>query len=456
MNITYYTNFSKRINSTKQPTGGTTISCRLKAPCSVERPVFEMRDVPDTCNYIKWEDRYYYVTSVEYETKDLIIITCELDVLSTFKSNILSTKAFIEYSQYNYDANILDPRISNKYPTTQKTATASLSGLTSAAGTYLLTCVSDTGVAVTYACTKTALDLLGAYISTTMTDTVADTFIKKYGSVINCILGCKWVPFDYTKTGSTLKLGAVDTAIACGVVLVPFNYYTEQSISIPWIHTATDDVCRRENEQIELFLPGYGSVSVDPAAINYSSTLKVLPYYDRTGGLTYKVENSDGKFKVIYNCNVGVDIAVTQFTQSPLGMLLSNSAGAYNSGSLPAREYEGLTGQLNGWLANIYGRISNIGARVCSVGGNGGGATAADLHYNPNIIVTNTSYQYCETQPNMADRYGRPYMAVNTVTNMLSGSKGYIKCNGASVDIPGFEDEKDKVSGFLNGGIFIE
>ena len=45
MNITYYTNFSKRINSTKQPTGGTTISCRLKAPCSVERPVFEMRDV---------------------------------------------------------------------------------------------------------------------------------------------------------------------------------------------------------------------------------------------------------------------------------------------------------------------------------------------------------------------------------------------------------------------------
>ena len=52
----------------------------------------------------------------------------------------------------------------------------------------------------------------------------------------------------------------------------------------------------------------------------------------------------------------------------------------------------------------------------------------------------------------MADRYGRPLFAVRT----LSTFTGYVKTNGASVDIPGFEDEKDKVNGFLNGGIFIE
>ena len=41
MTITYWTNFSKRINSTKQPTGGTNITTvALKTPCSVETPVF--------------------------------------------------------------------------------------------------------------------------------------------------------------------------------------------------------------------------------------------------------------------------------------------------------------------------------------------------------------------------------------------------------------------------------
>ena len=455
MTINYWTNFSKRINSTKRPTGaGTSVTMALKNNCSIENPIFEVKTIPTTCNYIKWGNNYYYVTEIEHLTNDNIRIHCDIDVLATFKSNILATKAFVEYSESAYDANILDPRISNKYPTTQKTATASLSGLTSAQGTYMLTCVSDKGVAIVYACSKLTMDGIGNYISTQMTDTVAETFVKKYGSVYNCILGCKWVPFDYTKTGEHVYLGAVDTGLDCGYVAVPFNYSTELTISIPWIHTATDDVCRRENETIELFLPGYGSINISPSAINYSSTLKIQPYYDRTGGLTYKVENSDGKFKALYNCNVGVDIAVTQFTQSPLGMLLSNASEnlTWAGNHMQHRPGSVLTGRAYSFIADIYGRLVNVGSRVSSIGGNGGGSAAADLHYNPNIIITNTSYSYCESQPNMADRYGRPLMAVRT----LSTFTGYVKTNGASVDIPGFEDEKDKVNGFLNGGIFIE
>ena len=52
----------------------------------------------------------------------------------------------------------------------------------------------------------------------------------------------------------------------------------------------------------------------------------------------------------------------------------------------------------------------------------------------------------------MEDRYGRPEFAVHTLTSFT----GYVQTNGASVDIPGYEEEKNKVCALLNGGIFIE
>lgn len=457
MTITYYNNFSKRINSTKQPTGGTNITTvRLKEPCSVERPVFEMATIPTTANYIKWGNNYYYVTGITYQTNSIVEVACELDVLATFKSNITATKAFIEYSQYNYNANILDPRISNQYSTTQSIATVSITGLTSAAGSYLLSCVSSRGTAVTYICNSTALQLLGIEISSTISDTLADNFVKRFGSLYDCVLGCVWVPFDYNwiPSTSTIKLGSYDTGIACGEIWPLFNYSSTYSISIPWIHNSTDNICRRCNEKITLYLPGYGITELSASALNYAASLNIVIYYDRTGSMVYKVSTPNGGFSALYNVNVGVQVPVTRFTQSVRGMFAQGQASNYEK--LPERMTEGVTGKINSWIADISGRLTNIGSIQASTGGDAGGAGAADLHYNPTIKVINTSFTYCEDQADMADRYGRPYFAVNTISNMLSSNKGYVKTNGASVDIPGFEDEKDKVSGFLNGGVFIE
>ena len=42
MQVKYWTNFNKRKNSTKRPSGGTEISVSLKNPCSVENPQIEV------------------------------------------------------------------------------------------------------------------------------------------------------------------------------------------------------------------------------------------------------------------------------------------------------------------------------------------------------------------------------------------------------------------------------
>ena len=52
MNITYWTNFSKRTNSTKQPTGGTQTTVRLKEPCGISSPTFICSGIPDNVKYI--------------------------------------------------------------------------------------------------------------------------------------------------------------------------------------------------------------------------------------------------------------------------------------------------------------------------------------------------------------------------------------------------------------------
>ena len=453
MTLTYWSGFSKRINSTLKPaTTGTDVTVRLKTPCSHERPVFELATVPDTINYVKWDGCYYYVSDITYVTKDIINVTCDIDVLATYKSNIIATKAFVEYSDYDYNVNLLDPRISTTYDTTQTSQAAAINFVT-AAGTYVLTCVSDTGVAVRYLCTYPQLQALGLYISTTMTDSVADTFIKKFGSVFNCILNCTWVPFDFTGAiAATIKLGGVDTGIACSTYWPLWAYASDIAISIPWIHSG-NDIARRENEHIEMFLPGYGAVTLSPSAINYAASLTITPYFDHTGSLTYVVKNGTG-FKAVFNCNCGVPIAVTQFTESVRGKLLST----FTSGAEGAYQYHSalpnnsINTAIFGFMAQINGRARNVGAVVSSVGGNGGGASDGDMKDDGYIRIINTSFNYSDSQANMEDRYGRPLFAVRTLTNFT----GYVKTNGASVDIPGFEEEKNKVCALLNGGIFIE
>lgn len=450
--LKYWTGFSKRINSTKQPTGGTTITGVLKAPTSVETPVFELNGISDTINYMEWGGRYYYVKDVIHLTNDNIEVHCDADVLATYKNNILATKAFVEYSDYAYNVNLLDPRISTTYDTTQTSQTAAINFVT-AAGTYVLTCVSDTGVAVRYLCTYPQLQALGLYISTTMTDSVADTFIKKFGSVFNCILNCTWVPFDFTgAVATTIKLGGVDTGISCNTYWPLWAYASDITISIPWIHSG-DNIARRENEHIEMFLPGYGAVTLSPSAINYASSLTITPYFDHTGSLTYIVKNGTG-FKAVFNCNCGVPIAVTQFTESVRGKLLSTlTSGAETAYQYHSSQpYDSINTAIYGFMAQINGRARNVGAIVSSVGGNGGGASDGDMKDDGYIRIINTSFNYSDSQANMEDRYGRPLFAVRTLTNFT----GYVKCNGASVDIPGFEEEKNKVCALLNGGIFIE
>ena len=97
MTIKYWTDFSKKKNSTKQPTGGTQATVRLKEPCGIASPSFICNGIPDTVKYIEAFGRYYFVSEVTHDGAE-IIIDCVSDPMATFKSLIGSTSAMVDRS----------------------------------------------------------------------------------------------------------------------------------------------------------------------------------------------------------------------------------------------------------------------------------------------------------------------------------------------------------------------
>lgn len=92
-------NTSKRINSTSQTFSGTSCSCILKEPCSMQRPVFRVQGLSkgSLYNYCSFEGRYYWVDDIVYVTNNIQDVYCHLDPLATYKSAITNTYGFIQY-----------------------------------------------------------------------------------------------------------------------------------------------------------------------------------------------------------------------------------------------------------------------------------------------------------------------------------------------------------------------
>ena len=121
-------NFAKRANSTKQPTGqsGTDWSVVLKEKTSYDQPVFLLTsNSQPEFNYLQWGSWYYFITGISYVRNDLYEVSCDLDVLATYKAEIGETSAFVLYDTAA-NTEIVDNRLSMKSSiTTQVSITES-------------------------------------------------------------------------------------------------------------------------------------------------------------------------------------------------------------------------------------------------------------------------------------------------------------------------------------------
>ena len=105
--------FSKKINSTKQPTNELTDarSVYLKDSTSEDMPTFVLSGDLFDYNYCSWGNRYYFINDIRSVHNNMTEIDCVLDVLATYKTEILSGTYFVSYSSSQGNAWLADTRI---------------------------------------------------------------------------------------------------------------------------------------------------------------------------------------------------------------------------------------------------------------------------------------------------------------------------------------------------------
>ena len=232
----------KRINSTSRffNAGGTTLSCKLKAPCSMQMPVFRVQGLTKGTlyNFCKFEGNYYWIDDVVYITDNIQELHCHLDPLATFRDAIKDTKGMVVYgSSTKWNAYIDDGRFHPEIFSNAAQAGEDMFGITpSTSGCIALTftqtssvsfldgsgTVTDCGIHVALMDMdnfKNCMADLNNFNITGGINEIVQAFARAFsgGSMLDNILRVVWLPFDLTDV--VAKLGISTTGYRYGLML---------------------------------------------------------------------------------------------------------------------------------------------------------------------------------------------------------------------------------------------
>ena len=270
-------NFSKKANSTKVPASDTAteLNVTLKENVSLYSPSFILSTEPNQFNYCQLDDKYYYINDYVYVGRNTFIINCTLDVLATYKTDILKTKAFVLYSTSNYDSSIPDQRLSQKaectYRKNSKDLTASSNDSMKGDGYFAVSYIGQppssnepsTVLGLDFANFK---NLSAAINSKSVAEFFSTGYMNKLlNNASQAITEVKFIPIAMHQKdigGSTRQviLGGNCAIGAVGYELGRVEYSCV--IPIPW--QFTDFRNRSQYTTLMMNLPGVGVVPINP------------------------------------------------------------------------------------------------------------------------------------------------------------------------------------------------
>ncbi len=483
--------FSKRENSTALPdvTGGAVFQCTLKDNCSLNNPVIrlELRNNQNQFDPNAWPDynycwvkpwnKFFFVSDWTNE-HPLWAAHCSVDVLATYRSQILGSTQYVAYSSVSGGAWLADTRIPLLKNATTSIASTSLSGLFSNGGLYILSYIGKetTGlVALGDASLKTLLDAISgegqdefrttainqvnsyfggsapisaeeALYAMSQVTTQNDILGKAYATAPSCLRSCIYTPLVVPGSPDThIWLGNFDTNVTgIGVKGTPIT--GSVSVSIPWQHS---DWRRGVCEQVYLYIPLVGMVSISADSVVSESTLTIEYSYTLTDAtIAYRVLAGSqvigtygGSCAINYPLGVNQQASAGQVMQSVMqGVTQTVSAG--------------ITGNIGGVVAGIATTAYNaldtaLTSHPSSVGGIGGGAGSG---LNRNIICFTVSHDTVITPGTMQNTMGIPTMK----PILLSSASGYCQCVNAHISANACLEELSQITAHLNSGFYIE
>lgn len=470
MNITLYKNFSKKKNSTKQPTGGRTIDAKFKAPTSYENPTFIVHGIDFDYTYAKWGDHYYFINDIVIGNNDIFEIHCNQDVLATFKSDIGNYEAFIERSDSHVDPLIPDSALSREQNTISFTAsTISLiqEGYfgTDGVGCYLIKTVgqnpntSNSGSSIYLVSTEELQSVLDFMFndSGSIWEQAWDSWTKTVWNPFQYILSILWVPFKYDEAvrlfGQQLTRGPVNLGwwasdITVYVLRATASGYISLNAVMDLPEIYYDDWRKYDSRFTEyaLRIPGIGQIQINPTDLIGTENVHVFYGIDAQTGMANVYVTVRGTSYTIYSNTVPfyipMQISQTDGNISPLvsGLVGATAAIATGGESIVAGDVLAAgTSAINGIIGTTRGGSSS----------NGNYGNRFAINGRPEIVL----YQRAYASANYPQKvYGRPLCR-----NMkISELNGYIKCQNASIDLSSLGNDKDEINNYLNSGFYYE
>lgn len=467
--------FSKRKNSTKQPTGsGTSYTVNLKSGTSYISPtlLLEHSGKPDY-NYCIFDGWYYFVTDIISVRNDLWEITCKVDGMATAKSDILNTHAYVLYDTVA-NTEIPDNRLPLKTTKSVQASTAACP-FTPDGGCYILSITGAHGSTGVYKVSESELGALiddlqdiednifdfngisaptrpttqnvwdwlgyiGDYIKYAFECSVRPiTQFFGSGDIPQNIRECKFIPFNVgvTTPQSPVYLGSFVTQIGSLGKLNTDTVHRTTSVSIPW--QASDYRRRSPYTDIYLYLPYIGMTKLSSENLVGQSSLDVAYTLGLRDGSLIVTVSSGSEIIGQYSGNVAASV--------PVGISNLNIAKAAQSIIMGAAAVATKSIGAVGMAALNFG--DSVTPNFSCVGGLDGVAGVAT---NQNITCYTVFHDTIVAPNSEIQDVGSPTMAPKSLSTLT----GFCQCSGAHVEANYPAPILEQIDAYVNGGFYIE
>lgn len=476
ISVNFY-NYGKRKNSTGVPSGGTAVSCVFKDNTSYVNPTLlvNLSDVP--YNYFSMTvggvNRYYWITNIVSVRNNLFEVSGHVDVLATYRSNIIGASAYLLYSTATFSDNLVDRRIPTIYNPVRTTQTLQVfSNFFSASGYYILSCVGEDGSVDCWRLDRNQFqnlldniqeyqdifnvewpeqppasgdaltDIFNAFstfVSTLVAlgESIVNVFKQQtsFSSAVDCIRGCFWIPFEVTSLSTgEITLGGYHTGITANRVGDTIAAEIG-NITIPW--PTSDWRNSAYCTEMSIYLPFVGTVTLPASAMIGESTLTIRHCLStKTGDVAYELLAGDMVIGT-YGGNAAVSVPIGSSNIS--NMQIVNAIGQV--GVMMNNPLSGATAIVNAVSAAVTPMSNSVGG-VSSAAGSGLQMTAA---------LTSVYYATVEAPAASTALRGRPAFISSVIP-----SSGFVQTFDWHTAAAASEPEKIEIDNFVNGGVYIE
>lgn len=469
MTVTLYT-FSKKVNSTARPSGGTSYNGTIRDSSGTTSPSISFgcfnNSSPASYNYayIAVFNRYYYIETWVFDN-GLWYAEMRVDVLASWKTYIGASSNYVLRAAADYNGRVID----NLYPVAARHGYSSVNfdyGIPS--GAYIVGVIGGNGGngAVSYyqmtaaQFTQFAADLMSTtswtgFIFDANTGLTADGLteetVKALLNPAQYIQSVKWVPYAPVQPNT--------------VAAIPLGWWNVPTTAQPVVSTTG-------NVSFDVTLPVHPDVATRGEFLRTSPytryTARVMPFGDFVLDTTRVL---DGKIGVIIDVDVisgdgvlqifdsgvsgqyldllayaekrvAVDIVLAQQSQNVAGAamaVINGAAGAASSamkfdfGNSAASAANGIVSALQAMVP----QVTTIGAQ---------GSWASYMGYS--FVSADFAFPVDEDNTNL----GRPLCEVR----QLSTLSGYQLIGNPEIVAPCSKSEHDEIISYLSNGYFYE